>query len=41
MEYDKEELLRLITCGYVTDEDLHRRPLSKLIKDVSKELGLV
>ena len=27
-----EDLLRLITCGYVSDEDLHKRPLSKLSK---------
>ncbi len=39
--HDKDELLRLITCGYVDDEDLHKRPLSKLIKDISEELGLL
>jgi len=38
---DREELLRLITCGYVDDESLNKRPLSKLIKDISIELGLV
>ena len=38
---DKEDLLRLITCGYVDDDCLNKRPLSKLIKDISKELGLV
>ena len=38
---DKEDLLRLITCGYIDDEDLYKRPLSKLIKDISQELGLV
>lgn len=38
---NKEDLLRLITCGYVSDEDLHKRPLSKLIKDISEELGLI
>lgn len=38
---NREDLLRLITCGYVTDDDLHKRPLSKLIKDISQELGLV
>ncbi len=35
---NREDLLRLITCGYVSDEDLGKRPLSKLIKDISKEL---
>ncbi|MDD2789380.1 MAG: hypothetical protein PHU40_01815 [Sulfurimonas sp.] len=38
---NREDLMRLITCGYVSDEDLHKRPLSKLIKDISEELGLV
>lgn len=37
---NREDLMRLITCGYVTDEDLHKRPLSKLIKDISHELDL-
>ena len=38
---NREDLLRLITCGYVSDEDLHKRPLSKLIKDISTELGII
>ncbi|MCW8838439.1 MAG: hypothetical protein OQK11_07040, partial [Thiovulaceae bacterium] len=38
---NKEDLLRLITCGYVTDEDINKRPLSKLIKDISEELELI
>jgi len=38
---NREDLLRLITCGYVNDEDLHKRPLSKLIKDISEELKLI
>lgn len=38
---NREDLMRLITCGYVTDEDFHKRPLSKLIKDISEELGLI
>lgn len=36
---NREDLLRLITCGYVDDEDLGKRPLSKLIKDISEQLG--
>lgn len=36
----REELLRLLTCGYVTDEDINKRPLSKLIKDISEDLGI-
>jgi hypothetical protein len=38
---NREDLLRLITCGYISDEDLHKRPLSKLIKDISEELKLI
>lgn len=38
---NREDLLRLITCGYVSDEDLNKRPLSKLTKDISKELELI
>ena len=38
---NREDLLRLITCGYVNDEDLHKRPLSKLTKDIAEELKLL
>jgi len=38
---NKEDVQRLITCGYVSDEDLHKRPLSKLIKDISEELQII
>jgi hypothetical protein len=38
---NREDILRLITCGYVDDKDLHKRPLSKLIKDISEELELI
>jgi len=38
---NREDLLRLITGGYVSYEDLHKRPLSKLIKDISKELKIL
>jgi hypothetical protein len=37
---NKEDLLRVVTCGYISDEELGKRPLSKLIKDISKEVGL-
>jgi hypothetical protein len=39
--FDSDEIYRFITCGYLNDEDLHKRPLSKLIKDISEELKLV
>ena len=38
--FDEAEIYRFITCGYLEDEDLHKRPLSKLIKDITKELEL-
>jgi hypothetical protein len=38
--FDESEIHRFITCGYLDDEDLHKRPLSKLIKDISEELEL-
>jgi len=38
---NKEDVLRLITGGYVDDKDLGKRPLSKLIKDISEELELI
>jgi hypothetical protein len=37
----RDDLMRLITCGYVKDEDINKRPLSKLIKDISEELEFV
>lgn len=37
---NREDLIRLITCGYMNDEDLNNRPLSKLIKDISENLKL-
>lgn len=38
---NKEDLLRLITGGYIEDKDINKRPLSKLIKDISEELDLI
>lgn len=38
---DENEIYKLITGGYKKDEDLHKRPLSKLIKDISEELKLI
>jgi len=39
--FDEAEIYRFITCGYLDDQDLHKRPLSKLIKDISEELKLI
>jgi len=38
---NEEDLMRFITCSYINDEDINKRPLSKLIKDISEELGLI
>lgn len=38
---NKEDLLRLIFGGYITDEDLGKRPLSKLTKDILEQLEII
>ncbi|MDD2829829.1 MAG: hypothetical protein PHW18_09680 [Sulfuricurvum sp.] len=40
-KFTDDEIYRYLLCNYQKDEDLHKRPLSKLIKDISEELGLV
>jgi len=35
---NREDLQRLISCGYMSNDDINQRPLSKLIKDISEEL---
>ncbi len=39
--FEKDEIYRYLLCNYIKDEDLHKRPLSKLIKDISEELDLI
>ena len=38
---NREDVLRHITGGYIEDKDINKRPLSKLIKDISEELDLI
>ena len=38
---NREDLQRLISGRYVSDDEIGKRPLSKLVKDISSELGLV
>jgi len=38
---NREDLQRLIGGGYITDDEISKRPLSKLIKDISQELNLI
>ena len=39
--FSEDEVYRYLLCNYKKEEDLHKRPLSKLIKDISEELGLL
>jgi len=39
--FSEDEIYRYLLCNYKSEEDLHKRPLSKLVKDISEELGLV
>jgi len=38
--FSKDEIYRYLLGNYNKEEDLHKRPLSKLIRDISEELGL-
>lgn len=38
---NEEDLLRLIFGGYINDEDLGKRPLSKLTKDILEQLEII
>ncbi len=39
--FSKDEIYRYLLCNYSKDEELHKRPLSKLIKDISEELEIL
>jgi len=39
--FAQDEIYRYLFSNYNQDEDLHKRPLSKLVKDISNELGLI
>jgi len=39
--FSEDEIYRYLFSNYKNDEDLHKRPLSKLIKDISEELKLI
>ena len=38
---NREDLQRLISGGYISDEEIGKRPISKLIKDISEALELI
>jgi hypothetical protein len=37
---NREEVVRMVIGNYINEEDLGKRPLAKLTKDICKELGL-
>lgn len=39
--FSKDEVFRYLFSNYNQEDDLHKRPLSKLTSDIAKELGLV
>lgn len=39
--FSEDEFYRYLFSNYKKEEDLHKRPLSKLIKDISEELELI
>ena len=40
-DFTEDEIYRYLLCNYKKNEDLHKRRLSKLIKDISEELGIL
>jgi hypothetical protein len=38
---DRDELLKLITCSSIKKDEIHKRPLSKLTRDIAKELKFI
>ena len=39
--FSQDEIFRYLFCNYNQENDLHKRPLSKLTRDIAKELGLI
>ncbi len=39
--FNQDEIYRYLFSNYSQENDLHKRPLSKLTRDISKELGLL
>jgi len=37
---NREDLERLISGGFIQDDEINKRPLSKLIKDITQELQI-
>ena len=41
LNFSNEEINRLIICNYSDNQDLHKRPLAKLMRDVAKQFELI
>lgn len=39
--FSEDEIYRYLFCNYKKDEDLHKRPLSKLTKDILEQLKII
>ena len=39
--FSQDKIYRYLFSNYIKNKDLHKRPLSKLIKDISTELGII
>jgi len=37
----KDELVGLINCSFLDEKDINKRPLSKLTRDISKQIGFI
>jgi len=37
----KDELIGLLNCNFLDEKDINKRPLSKLIRDISKQIGFI
>lgn len=40
-KFTDDEIYRFLVCNYLKETDFHKRPLSKLIKDISEDIGLI
>lgn len=40
-KFTDDEIYRFLLCNYLKEKDFHKRPLSKLIKDISEDIGLI
>jgi len=38
---DRDELLQLVVCTYIKDDEMNKRPMSKLTKDIAIEVGFI